>query len=276
MLKLERKKLTELKEKLGVLCKVIITNCCSTKLQNALQMHKEYKLPKHADSLQVDIVKLINTIFEFVYLTGGNNTASTLIGSIFILEATDDNIGNFIRHQQIAYDTYKSIALVDDPTADSKMPHLEAMLVKYLIDCRILPLQHIPICCEVEELLRPSGTARPQSFDALMALIQRAQVIHQAGTSAYAIRQKQSTQQFAMACAAIKVPTPPPPTLPTLPPTKPIDYTQACNKARDKALDDPKLLNTAIVECGRPNCKYNHVSGAIRTAVDKYIERALT
>ena len=77
-----------------------------------------------------------------------------------------------------------------------------------------------------------------------------------------------------MACAAIKVPTPPPPTLPTLPPTKPIDYSQACNKARDKALDNPSLLDTAIVDCGRFNCKYNHLSSAIGSAVDKYLERA--
>jgi len=268
MLKQERKKLLELNEKKGILCKVIITNCCSTKLQNALQMHKEYKLPKHAESIQVDIVKLINVIFEYVHLTDGNNTASTLLGSIFNEPIDDDNVGAFIRKKKLTFDTYKSI---DDPTGIKSFLHVEEMIVKYLVDCRILPLQHIPLCCEIEELLRTSGTVSPDTFEKLINVIQRAQTIQQAQTSAYAIRQKQSAQSSPFAIASVTLlPTLPP----TLPPTKPIDYSQACNKARDKALDNPSLLDTAIVDCGRFHCKYNHLSSAIGSAVDKYLERA--
>ena len=208
----------------------------------------------------------MKAIFELVNTTDGNNTASTLLGSIFNDPMTEENVGKFIRNKQLTYTTYQKLT---DPMGNSVV---EAMIVKYLIECRLLPLQHIPICCELEELLRTPGTAQPDSFDTMIQMIQQVQIIHQAGTSAYAIRQKQQPSFVATAATTIDAATPPKTSI--TPPAKKIDYSQACNQSRDKVMDSPKLLNSPTIECGRPNCKYNHDSTAIKTAIDKYVVRA--
>jgi hypothetical protein len=127
MLKQERKKLSELNERRGVLCKLIIEQCCSTQLQGALATHSDYNLPKHTESLQVDIVKLINVIFELVNTTDGNNTASMLLGSIFNDTDGNENICKFIRHKQISYNAYQKIA---DPHNTKAPQHVEAMMLR--------------------------------------------------------------------------------------------------------------------------------------------------
>ena len=81
----------------------------SSKLQDALTNHPDYNLPKHSESLQVDIVKLVNAIFELVNTSDGNNTASTLLGSIFNEPMTEaENIGTFVRNKQLTYTTIKN------------------------------------------------------------------------------------------------------------------------------------------------------------------------
>ena len=52
-------------------------------------------------SLNIDPSKLVKAIFELVNTTDGNNTASTLLGSIFNDPMTEENVGKFIRNKQL-------------------------------------------------------------------------------------------------------------------------------------------------------------------------------